>query len=351
MNRQPRSLSILGRLTLLLLLAVPLLVMPPVAALSAVPLSNQMPAPEPGQALAPAGTGCWSLAANYPETAWGVATTAHDGSLYSFGGSNGAILSNAYRYDPALDAWSAIAPLPTPRSAATATSDGTYIYILGGSDTITGTTTLYRYDPIANNYITLAEAPQAVFAHAAALLNGNLYRIAGNVAGASNTVDVYTIGANTWASGPAYPLSVIYPRAVAWNGYIYTLGGREGALGTAKTYRFDGSTWDDAGMADLPAGAGRWAAGVSFLSGQLIVAGGETPGAAVSTALAWNPTSDSWSSLPNMLQLQAWMDGATLGSTFYTVAGFGENNLNLVQRYMAACHAYLPVVFRNPVQP
>src|SRR5205807_857562 len=103
----------------------------------------------------------------------------HRGYVYSFGGYNGlANVAYAFKYDPIANAWSTIAPMPSARDGAAAVSDGTYIYILGGADANNYVTnTLYRYDPATNSYTTLAPFNDPRTDHAAAYLNGKIYRI------------------------------------------------------------------------------------------------------------------------------------------------------------------------------
>ena len=50
----------------------------------------------------------------------GHAVAVLDGKLYAVGGDNedGVTLSSVERYDPALDAWEAVAPLPADRCCA-----------------------------------------------------------------------------------------------------------------------------------------------------------------------------------------------------------------------------------------
>ena len=78
------------------------------------------------------------------------------GNVYSFGGiANNTAIANAYKYTPATNTWTPIASLPAPRGWFSATSDGTYIYLLGGVDqNFTTTATLWRYDPASNTYNT-----------------------------------------------------------------------------------------------------------------------------------------------------------------------------------------------------
>src|SRR5438045_961232 len=63
--------------------------------------------------------GSWSQQAPYPIAIAWHAVASQGGMLYSFGGIvNNVSVANAYRYDPGANAWTQIAPLPGPRSAA-----------------------------------------------------------------------------------------------------------------------------------------------------------------------------------------------------------------------------------------
>ena len=99
--------------------------------------------------------------AAYPLTIRSEALVVQGGLLYSFGGNTGSGgTANAYVYNPAVNLWTAIAPLPAIRDGASAVSDGTYIYILNGFGPGGSTTdSLYRYDPATNSYTTLASRP------------------------------------------------------------------------------------------------------------------------------------------------------------------------------------------------
>src|SRR5258707_11020204 len=70
-----------------------------------------------------------------------VAFTEYHGKIYAFGGfvfpQSGppawGPIDNAWEYDPATDAWKALAPLPTKRGSAMAAVLGGKIYVIGGA--------------------------------------------------------------------------------------------------------------------------------------------------------------------------------------------------------------------------
>ncbi len=60
------------------------------------------------------------------------AVTAVGANLYSFGGVSTNIIATSFRFDGTT--WTAIASLPVALEYPAAVSDGTNIYILGGSN-------------------------------------------------------------------------------------------------------------------------------------------------------------------------------------------------------------------------
>jgi len=265
--------------------------------------------------------GSWSEQAGYPIAVSGNAVASVDGNVYSFGGiaSNTAV-SNAYKYSPATNTWTPIASLPAARGWFSATSDGTYIYLLGGVDQNFNTTaTLWRYDPISNSYNTsLPPYTIPTYFHACAYLNGKIYRIAGRGIGTDFHVEVYDIATNSWSMAANYPFANHSLMAAALGNYIYAGGGN---ASPDKTWRYDPSTdtWDDAAIADFP--AGRSAAASGAYNGRWLVAGGDVNFAISNTAIAWDPATNTWSDLANMTQARDYVAGAVAGASFYVVAG------------------------------
>src|SRR4029079_2028787 len=79
------------------------------------------------------------------------------------------------------------------------------------------------------------------------------------------------------------------------------------------------NTWDDAAVADLPAGRSAAASGV--YNGRGLLAGGDVHFAISNSVIAWDPSSNTWSNLPNMVQARDYLEGATAGESFYAIAG------------------------------
>ena len=84
------------------------------------------------------------------------AAAAIDGKLYVMGGYNGQRLSSVELYDPATNAWEAVAPMSTARIAsAAAVSDGK-LYVMGGYDGQGRLSSVEQYDPAKDEWVAMA---------------------------------------------------------------------------------------------------------------------------------------------------------------------------------------------------
>src|SRR6476646_87239 len=305
----------------------------------------QGPTPSPTPTATPcASVGAWTEQASYPIATSGHAVVSVGGNVYSFGGIvNNAAITNAYKYTPSTNTWTPIASLPAPRGWFSGATDGTYVYLLGGVDQNFNTTaTLWRYDPATNSYNTsLPSYTIPTYFHASVYLNGKIYRIAGRAIGTDFHVEVYDIATNTWSMAANYPFANHNLMAIALGNYIYAGGGN---ASPDKTWRYDPgtNTWDDAAVADLP--AGRSSAASGLYNGRWLLAGGDVNFATSNSVIAWNPATNTWNNLPNMVQARDNLEGATAGQSFYAVAGDSApgNPTNDNQQYTEVCATGTP---------
>jgi len=184
-----------------------------------------------------------------------VALASLDGKIYAFGGfklpDNGPPawepVDNAWEYDPAADAWKALAPMPSKRGAAGAAVVNGKIYVIGGAGVMPGAkdTTIHparrhmvmgnveEYDPATNSWKQKSALPTPRNHEVVAAVGGKIYVIGGRIGAAfitsaSNTdvVEAYDPATDTW-SRPLERMPT--PRsAIGWavaDGKIYVVGG------------------------------------------------------------------------------------------------------------------------------
>ena len=118
-----------------------------------------------------AATNAWEAVAPMESARSASGVAVLEGKLYVAGGYNDdGYLSSVERYDPALDAWEAVAPMATARAHLTvAVLDGK-LYAVGGEDGDDYLSSVERYDPTSNAWEAVAPMAMARTCHSAALL-------------------------------------------------------------------------------------------------------------------------------------------------------------------------------------
>jgi N-acetylneuraminic acid mutarotase len=255
-------------------------------------------------------TDVWTKKSPMPHPAHHAALAAVNGKIYAFGGfvapANTAVpvgaawepIADAWEFNPATDAWKPLAPLPGKRGSAIAAEVGGKIYVIGGATTMEG----------AKDPFFTAFGPARVL----------------------GTNEVYDPATDTWES--RNPMSV--PRNHAFsgvvNGKIYVIGGRTGhafILSATNTdvveeYNPASNMWSIPKERMPTARSG----GASGTDGRRIyVAGGEVTTtelvAAFRAVEAYDPATNSWTTLPSLPMPRHGLAGAVIGTRFHLVSG------------------------------
>lgn len=204
-------------------------------------------------------------------------------------------------YDIASGRWSAGAPMPTPRAAHALAVLGGRIHALGGhaDDAQQLDAAAHRigrdgasvgthevYDPAANAWTRRAPMPTPRNHHVAVAVDGQIHTIGGRVGQdfTMTTHEVYDPAADTWRAGPPLPTGRSGIAAVALDGRIYVFGG-ETLSPVHKTFseaeRFDPRTGKWEAMPPMP--TPRHGLGAAVLGNAIhVISGGPQPGAAFS---------------------------------------------------------------------
>ncbi len=235
-----------------------------------------------------------------------VAFTEYRGKIYAFGGfvfpqagpPAWVPINNAWEYDPAADAWKALAPLPTKRGSAVATAVGDKIYVIGGAATLPG----------SEATALMPTVPQAVL----------------------GIVEEYDPATNTWRARSPMPTPRNHAAIGAVNGKIYVIGGRVGAafigvasdISVVEEYDPAVDKWS-APRARMP--TTRSALGAATYNGRIYVAGGEFQDphmmATFRSVEAYDPATNSWSIMPSMPVSRHGLAAGVIGNRFLLVGG------------------------------
>lgn len=216
------------------------------------------------------------------------------GLLYAPGGYNtsNVLTKSLYAYNPANNTWLTKASMPVVSGCGVSHSIQGKLYVLTGC---TGTTSapsglLHRYDPSTNTWIARKSAPHAHRYPAAGVIGGKLYVVGGhNGTGASATLDVYDPAANTWTTRASMPTARRggAPGAVIGD-TLYVIGGRNAAgdyIATVEAYRPATNTW----VARAPLPEARSGLGAVANNGVISAVGGRNSTSLLATHEAYRP--------------------------------------------------------------
>jgi N-acetylneuraminic acid mutarotase len=138
-------------------------------------------------------TGAWSAAASMSTRRDNAVSAVIDGRLYVFGGRTrnadgttvSSMLSSVEMYDPATDAWTPRASMPTGRRTAMVGTLNGKAQVIGGEKTSSGGafTVNEEYDPATDTWRTLTPMPGPRRAAAAATAGGIVYVVGGSTNG------------------------------------------------------------------------------------------------------------------------------------------------------------------------
>jgi serine/threonine protein kinase/N-acetylneuraminic acid mutarotase len=101
--------------------------------------------------------------------------------------------------------WHDAAGIPVPGDHLAAVSDGTYLYTVGGRrlEAASNTAAVQRFDPAANRWVQLKDAPGKVSDAGAAIIGGRIVVAGGESTGSVfSTVWAYDLASGTWSSLP-----------------------------------------------------------------------------------------------------------------------------------------------------
>lgn len=197
------------------------------------------------------GIGTWGTTTSLSSASNAVASAAYNGFMYTAGGTaNGSsVYYAAINSNSSLGSWTSTSSLNTPRSYAGAAAYNGYLYAWGGYNTSTSSVNAsveyakINSDGSLGTWQTAASMATGVCRAANVAYNGYLYALGGSTSpgsgcdsssgGGINTVQYAQLKADgtvgTWqtTTNVAYGTSnqVIGAMAGAYNGYMYVLGG------------------------------------------------------------------------------------------------------------------------------
>jgi serine/threonine protein kinase/N-acetylneuraminic acid mutarotase len=253
-----------------------------------------------------------------------VAVTEADGTIWVFGGMGADNhVSEAHEgYDPAIDSWKSGEVLPVPVQHAMAVTWQDTPVVLGGwrtegANPKVATDRVWRI--VSSRWTELPPLLQPRAAAAAAVVGDRIIVTGGVGADGKllNTTEIFD--GTSWKLGAPIPT----PRQMSGVGsdgkLVYVLGGSNGTsdLAAAEAYDPTADTWTS-----LPEIPGRRSdLGAALTDGRLVVVGGISAGQVVKSVVALDLATHSWNGLPDLATARHGMAVAAVGKTVYAIGG------------------------------
>jgi N-acetylneuraminic acid mutarotase len=235
-------------------------------------------------------TNTWTTLTTLPITVNYASAAVINGQLYIVGGCVSSdcrvgVTNQVEIYNPTTNSWSNASPMLTPvASAATAVING-LLYVAGGATSNYQTvSTLQVYDPVANVWSSLASMPTGINGGGGATINGNLYVLGGAQSSGVLPVSIYNPSTNNWSQGVStIPVPTWEgPAVVVMNGFAYVIGGNNssGLTNAVQAYNPTSDTWTSLSPLD----AARNMPAAAVVGGVIYIAGGTQSGSYVATS-------------------------------------------------------------------
>ena len=281
--------------------------------------------------------GTWETKAPDPHAKVSPSVAEIGGRLYVQGfdqdafGNQSSFVPRLSIFDPGTDSWTTGASPALIRAFAASGAINGKLYVVGGclmSDCRVGTTNqLEIYDPATNAWSTGAPMPTPRWGTAAGVIGGKLYVTGGTTACPpcvpTNTTEIYNPTTNSWTTGAPILVSRELSASAVINGLLYVIGGYQrgavnAAVSTVSVYDPVANSWS-ARSSMLTARSGT-AAGV--INGAIYVVGGNsTASGYLVTNEAYDPVTDSWTAEAPMSTARTFVAGGVVGSTLYVLDG------------------------------
>lgn len=284
----------------------------------------------------------WTTKTSMPTARDDISVSAVAGKIYVAGGevfNNCAPIDTLEEYDPIMNTWASKMPMPTHRWGASATTVNGIMYVIGGqgpNGCQGALSTVEAYNPVSNMWATKTPMLTARFGLGVGVVNGIIYAIGGddvNLHGLT-TVEAFDPNANggmgAWTTKTAMPAPGLYGFVTGVvNGKIYVIGGSDTGVtpsGVSTVQEFDptgnGGMGSWAARQPIPGKQPGAAGGV--INGVIYVVGGVAASQqeiAVSTVQIYNPSTDTWSTAPDMPTPRVNHGVAVANNILYAVGG------------------------------
>ncbi|KAM9090910.1 kelch-like protein 33 isoform 1-T4 [Megaptera novaeangliae] len=226
--------------------------------------------------------------------------------------------------------WGQLPALPAPgrfRHGA-ASLAGSELYVCGGQDFYGHSNTLastLRWDPSQGDWEEMAPLCQARSFFPLVALDGLLYALGGRDSGAAlSSVETYSPRLNMWRPAPALPAPRFAHAAAVLEGQLYMSGGCSGTGQYLASLLHYDPRLEKPGTLLSPMGVPRAGHVMAALGGRLYVAGGLGETGDLLSFEAYEPRTDSWTHLTPLPSPHVGAAGAVLQGELLVLGGYSH---------------------------
>ncbi len=269
-------------------------------------------------------TGTWRSATDMPTLRSEITAAALDNKIYVAGGLLANTVSSAFEvYDSTTDSWSDAADLPVPLHHTAMTAVGGQIYLAGGYETGFRPTidALWAYDSVLDAWEQITEMPAPRAAHTLVAVDDRLYVI-GGVGPDSHQLWTYDLTGEAWSTDLApLPTRREHLAAVALDGKIVVIAGRWNGINLPVVEAYDPATDTWTSLPDLPTPRSGLTAAV--VKDRIHVTGGE----ALNSSLTfdqhevYDSLTNSWETFPPLPTARHGLTSVAVADRWHVIGG------------------------------
>ena len=242
-----------------------------------------------------------------------------------FAAPSGATSDVVERYDLRRDRWTRVKPIPQAVNHAAAAAHRGALYVVGGYSAAKGladeTAALWRYEPRADRWTRLPDAPTARGALVAGVIGDRLYVAGGARAGtALTTLEIYDFAKRTWSTGSAMRVAREHLAGAVVGRAFYALAGRtaqRGNLAVVERYVPARRRWER--MPSMRKARGGIAAAAA--NGRIVVVGGEESAGTIAEVESFDPATRRWRYGPRLPTPRHGLGAVAYGGRVFALEG------------------------------
>lgn len=259
------------------------------------------------------------------------AAAALGGEVYVLGGFTPEDTATVAAYTPSTGAWRDVQDFPALFHHPNVAVVGDLLYVvgfhLGGGSLRVGDERAFAYDPEVDEWEPLEPMPEGTGrgASCVAALGSRIYVFGGSSDPTVATASVYDTELDGWETLPDLPEPRDHCLAASLGGLVYIVGGRDGGIADieGESWVFDPESEEYEPIEPMPTLRAGVAGGV--LGGRIVVAGGEgnaqDPVGIFHEVESYDPATGSWSEHADLLTPRHGFAGAVLGDHLYLMGG------------------------------